>query len=79
VKPRFAREIVVDHIRGKVFIDGHEFPYLIAEDGVEVTGVGIEDFPAVSLAILTDRVKVIRTDQPVEEYATPWADEDAVV
>ena len=56
--PTLAKKITVDVASKKLFIDGVEFPWLIAAlPTIRVTGIG--EVPTVILGLLADDVEVI--------------------
>lgn len=58
--PKLASRITIDQAKHVVCFDGEEFPYYIAEDGVEVNNVGDPNhIPSVTLTILADDVEVL--------------------
>lgn len=70
---RIAKEIVVNYVDRVIVIDGHPFPYYVADD-VGVDEGGRLSIPMVTVGIFADRVSVITDDKPVESYGTPWND-----
>lgn len=71
---RIARDVVIDHTKSHVTIDGHEFPYHVAPD-FKVTSSD-NDVTLVHLAIMADNATVI-TAEGREEYPSPWVEQPA--
>ena len=57
--PELAGKITVDLTARKVYIDGTEFPWLIAEDGIHIDGLGQHELRTATLTILADTIEVI--------------------
>ena len=67
--PRIAGVVRVER-RGQIarlFIDGAEFPYALAYEGIEVGDVHPDDCPSVRFTVLADRVDVINQFDPDPE------------
>lgn len=69
--PAFPKLIrVVRHRTDTAYveIDGERVPWLIAEDGVAIGGLGLRDCPTVALTFLADKVEVVNDlDPPAED------------
>lgn len=58
--PELAKKIAIDRKHHKVYIDGVEFPYLIAERGPDIESADeAHAIPIVSLPILTADLEII--------------------
>ncbi|QDF17105.1 hypothetical protein JZX82_gp10 [Gordonia phage William] len=58
--PDIAQKITIDRKHCKVFVDGVEFPWMIAERGPEVENVSTKlDVPIVFIPVLATDVEVI--------------------
>ncbi len=70
---RWAQEVILDRPGESIRIDGHEFPYAITRDAeVVVAGDGVV---TVTIHLFADRVTVIDSEKPLEQYESPWAAE----
>lgn len=58
--PELAKKITIDRKHHKVYIDGTEFPYAIAERGPDIESADeAHAIPIVSLPILTADLEII--------------------
>lgn len=61
--PVLAKKITIDRKHHKVYIDGKEFPYAIAERGPDIESADeAHAIPIVSLPILTADLEIIPKD-----------------
>jgi hypothetical protein len=70
---RIAREVRVER-RGQIarlFIDGAEFPYTLAYEGIAVGDIHPDEMPTIRFTVIAERVDVINQFEPDPEETSP--------